>query len=159
MTKTNFFAMLYTAQANKELNVTAHISVKGMESGFMALVINQFEAPNHFISKHRDNSGMVEKMFTKYNAWLNEWLENQNKVEEMKAVKATAPAAIEVGMINKVYTSISGELKGRVVNSNVCNGKVCYKIETWSNSEWVNIDTFFFASEACAELEAILNAN
>lgn len=68
--------------------------------------------------------------------------------------------AIKVDMVNEVYSSVSGELEGRVV-SNAGNGHT-YRVETRIVGKpygWKFQGRWGFAHVACAELEAILNAN
>lgn len=88
ITKAAFFAILNNP-ANK-IGVTAHIFVSGREGGKTALVINQFEAPNTFISMHRDTANTIQAAFTKYNAWLNEWFQIQIAKMEVEAAHAEA---------------------------------------------------------------------
>lgn len=103
------------------------------------------------------------------------WVENKAEAELFEAKKdfymesffgtacaweETAPTAINVEMVNEVYTSVSGELEGRVV-SNAGNGHT-YRVETRIVGKpygWQFVSRYMHAHVACAELEAILNAN
>lgn len=71
MTKTAFFALLNDKESR--INPTAHIAVIEESNGNSSVIIRQHSAPNAFLSSHKATTTTVAA-FTKYNAWLNEWL-------------------------------------------------------------------------------------
>lgn len=94
MTKTAFFALLNDKESR--INPTAHIAVIEENNGNSSVIIRQHSAPNAFLSSHKATTTTVAA-FTKYNAWLNEWL--VAKTAAANAIEADHAEAIEMDSV------------------------------------------------------------
>lgn len=74
LTKAAFLAIL--DDTNSKIGVTAHVAVFEETNGNQSLIIKQTGAPNAFLSTHKTET-KAREVFTKYNAWLNEWFTQQ----------------------------------------------------------------------------------
>ena len=96
MTKSEFFA---TMKASR-VNASAFITIQGRDGGKTALVMIQADAPNAFLSMHRDGSESFSKAWLQYEKWLKEYFAQAS--EEVKAqietdLKAGRPVCEETG--------------------------------------------------------------
>lgn len=92
MTKTAFFALLKDKE--NRLNPTAHIAFFEEANGNKSVIVRQQSAPNFGLSMHRSDA-TAQAAFTKYNAWLNEWLvartaEAQARIDQIESDHAEA---------------------------------------------------------------------
>lgn len=81
MTKTAFFALLKDKE--NRLNPTAHIAFFEEANGYKSVIVRQQSAPNFGLSMHRLDAA-AQAAFTKYNAWLNEWLVAQTAAAQAR---------------------------------------------------------------------------
>lgn len=75
MNKAKFFEVMKECR----VNASAHITIKGYDAGKTALVMNQADAPNAFLSMHKDGSDAMQKAWAKYELWLKEYFMIQDE--------------------------------------------------------------------------------
>ncbi|MCS4264983.1 hypothetical protein [Serratia sp. BIGb0163] len=108
MNKAKFFSILNECRAN----VSANVYVQGRNGGKTALVLNQYGAPNAFLSLHKDGSAAFEKAFSSYVKWLSQYF-----MEFNAAIEIAHTEALEMNMtITPPMATAKKTVLGKVIS-------------------------------------------